>query len=121
MSSLREVSKDKVGDEPISDTEDPQGVDMWIMPYLRDSSLWPVLVVMVVHVMAFVSPVLLYAVRDRRPGPIIALVVVSLLTLRGFRWEMRSRNKFGAISWLIVITWVASAIAAYFASLYNFL
>lgn len=94
---------------------------MWIMPYLRDSSLWPVLIVLVVHVVAFVAPVMLYAVRDRRAGPIVALVILALLTLRGFRWEIHSRKKFGAISWLIVTTWIASCIAAYCANLYDFL
>ena len=121
MPSLREVPDSQISDEPNPDVEDPQGVDMWIMPYLRDSSLWPVLVVFVVHAVAFIAPVLLYAVRDGRTGPIVAVGVVALLTLRGFRWEIRSRNKFGAISWVIVATWISSFVAAYFANLYNFL
>ncbi len=94
---------------------------MWIMPYLRDSSLWPVLVVLVLHVVAFVTPALLFAIREHRPGAIVAVGVLSLLTLRGFRWEIRSRGKFGAISWLIVATWITSLLAAYVANLYDFL
>lgn len=121
MTSLREVPHDTVSDEPVSDSENPQGVDMWIMPYLRDSTLWPVLIVLIVHVVAFVAPVMLYAVRDRRGGPIVALVILALLTLRGFRWEIHSRKKFGAISWLIVTIWIASCIAAYWANFYDFL
>lgn len=120
MASLREVPPDEVADATVSDTEEPQGVDMWIMPYLRDSSLWPVLVVLVLHVVAFVSPIFLYAVRDRRAGPMVALAILILLTLRGFRWEIRSREKFGAISWLIVVTWLTSVVAAYFADLADF-
>lgn len=121
MASLREVPPDPASDEPVSDPEDPHGVDMWIMPYLRDSSLWPVLVVLVLHVVAFVTPALLFAIREHRPGAIVAVGVLSLLTLRGFRWEIRSRGKFGAISWLIVATWISSLLAAYVANLYDFL
>jgi hypothetical protein len=121
MASLREVPPDTADDAPVSDSEDPHGVDMWIMPYLRDSSLWPVLVVLVLHVVAFVVPVLLFAARDRRTGAIFALGVLMLLTLRGFRWEIRSREKFGAISWLIVATWITSLLAAYLANRYDFL
>ena len=104
----------------MSREEDPQGIDMWIMPYLREPSLGPVLVVIIAHIVAFVAPVLLYAVRDQRPGPIVAIVVIALLSLRGFRWEIRTRNGFGAISWLIVVSWVGSFVAAYFANLHNF-
>jgi hypothetical protein len=138
MTSLREVPQNQlndvsdvgddndvkhvhdVGGDPGLDPEDPQGVDMWIMPYLRDVSLWPVLVVLILHVVAFISPIVLYAVRDRMIGPMVALGVVVLLTLRGFRWEMQSRGQFGAISWLFVATWTTSFVAAYFANLSGF-
>ena len=40
-------------------------VDRWVMPYITDSTLWPVLLVIMAHVVAFVAPVLLFAVRDR--------------------------------------------------------
>jgi hypothetical protein len=96
-------------------------VDLWIMPYIRDVSLWPVLVVLIVHVVAFVTPVLLYAIREQRTGPIVCVGIVVLLSLRGIYWEMQARKTFGAISWLIVVSWVSSFVAAYFANLHDFL
>ena len=119
MTDLKKVLPEDAAANVARD-EDPHGVDLWIMPYIRDSSLWPVLIVLIAHVVAFVTPVLLYAVRDARIGPMIAIGVLAILTVKGFRWEMRTRLAFGAISWLIVVCWTASAIAAYFADRSNF-
>lgn len=121
MPELKDLSRETPPTAEDREREDPQGVDLWVMPYLRDSSLWPVLVVLIAHVVAFIAPIMLYAVRDERPGPMVGLGIVALLTLRGFRWEMRTRNQFGAISWLIVVSLLSSVIAAYFASKYDFL
>jgi len=35
--------------------------------------------------------------------------------VRGFRYEKRERGFYGAISWILVATWIFTAIAAYFA------
>lgn len=125
MPSLRGVSSSEqteaLASRDAERDEEPHGVDLWIMPYIRDVSLWPVLVVLIVHVVAFVTPVLLYAIRDSRTGPIFAIGIVVLLSLRGIYWEIRSRKTFGAISWLIVVSWVSSFVAAYFANLHDFL
>ena len=120
MADLKEVLPEDADALVAGENDDPHGVDLWIMPYIRDSSLWPVLVVFILHIAAFLAPVLLYAVRDARIGPIVAVAVVGVLTLRGFRWEMRARNQFGAISWLIVVSWAVSAIAAFFADRHDF-
>ncbi len=121
MADLKDLSREPNPVADDRDGEEPHGVDLWVMPYIRDSTLWPVLVVLIAHVVAFITPLMLYAIRDERIGPIIAMVIVVGLTVRGFVWEIRTRNQFGAISWLIVVSWIASAIAAYFADMHNFL
>ena len=121
MTSLRGVSSEEQTEPLPSDDEEPQGVDLWIMPYLRDSALWPVLIVLIVHLVAFVAPALLFAIRDRRIGALVAISIVVLLSLRGVYWEIRNRKTFGAISWLIVVCWLSSFVAAYFANLHDFL
>ena len=121
MPELKDLSREPNSNTTDRESEDPQGVDLWVMPYIRDSSLWPVLIVLIVHVVAFIAPLLLYAVRDQRIGPIIAMFFIAGMTLRGFRWEIRTRNEFGAISWLIVVSWIASFVAAYFADRHDFL
>lgn len=121
MPPLREVPGPEEVIDPSGREDDPHGVDLWVMPYIRDSTLWPVLIVLIAHVVAFVSPVLLLALRDRRPGPMVTGVVLVLLSLRGFHWEVQARRKFGAISWIIVTTWVASLVAAYFGDRFDVL
>ena len=108
-------------ENPPSDPDDPRGVDMWVMPYLRDSTLWPVLFVMAAAVVAFVAPVMVYAFRDRQLRSFPALGVLAFLTFKIIRWEIRERESFGAISRLIVILWGAAAIAAYLAGQRGFL
>ena len=122
MSKLREIQIDPNSrDSTDEEDEEPSGVDLWIMPYLTDSSLWAVLIVLIIHVAAFVAPLVLYAVRDRRMGPGAATAIVVFLTLRGFYWERKTRKKFGAISWLIVTCWITSFVVAYFGDRYDFL
>lgn len=121
MTKLRDTQIDPDEREPENrDAEEPRGVDLWIMPYITDSSLWPILIVLIIHVAAFLTPLVLYAVRGR-PGPAAATAIVVFLTLRGFHWERTARKKFGAISWLIVSCWLTSFVAAYFANKYDFL
>jgi hypothetical protein len=49
-----------------SDEDEPMPfVDRWLLPYVEDSALWPVLIVLLAHVAAFVTPVTLFAIRDR--------------------------------------------------------
>ena len=43
-------------------------VDRFILPFVRESTLWPVLIVLVAHVVAFVAPALLFAVVADRTG-----------------------------------------------------
>lgn len=121
MPSLRGVTNEEQLEPLPSEDEEPHGVDLWIMPYIRDSSLWAVLFVLMAHVVAFVTPLLLYAVRDGRVGPLIAMGIVVLLSVRGIVWEIRARKTFGAISWLIVACWIGSFVAAYFANRHDFL
>ncbi len=121
MPPLREVPGSDPDPQPTPPVDpraedDPRGVDLWIMPYIEDSTLRPVLIVVMAHVVAFASPVVLLAVRDRSPGPIFATLILLGLTARGFRFEKNARGKFGAISWILVATWIFTGIAAYFAN-----
>ncbi len=75
-------------DAPRSDVsaEDLEaGWQSWVMPYLEDSALGPVLIVIVIHVVAF-----------------------KLL-----RADIAHNGRLGKISWLLISTWLLSFIAAY--------
>lgn len=91
------------------------------MPYVQDSTLWPVLLVVIAHIVAFVAPVMLLAVRDRILGPILTLLILCGLSGRVFAYDWRARRRPGPFSWIVVSCWLGSVVAAYFADLHDFL
>jgi hypothetical protein len=101
--------------EPESDRE-PQGelwVDRWILPALRDPSLLPLVLVMAGHLVAFVTPVLIFASRDRQIGAQMAALGLIVLTYGCVRFEFRRNGRPGLLSGWIVGTWVAAIAAAW--------
>ena len=64
-------------DKPRNERE-PRGelwVDRWILPALRELTLLPLVLVVVGHVVAFVAPTLIFAMRDRSIGAQLAAVL----------------------------------------------
>lgn len=93
--------------------QSPSTVENWLMPYVEDQMLWPVLLVLLLHAAAFVAPVLILAFRDLKTGPIFSIGLLLFLSARVFRYDWRVRRRFGAFSWTVVATWVLSIGAAY--------
>ena len=92
----------------------PSKVDRWLLVFVRESTLWPVLLVLVGHAVALVAPLLLWAGRDGESGPAWTLGLLALPCAYGIAWELKSRGP-GALTGLILSTWglsVAAAIAA---------
>lgn len=96
-------------------------MDRWVMPYVEDSLLWPVLIVIVLHFVAFITPVLLMAIRDLRISALLAVAIMLYGTLRAITWDVRDRSGPGAITAILLITWVLSAIAAFYTHLRGWL
>lgn len=95
--------------------------DRWIMPYFDDSTLWPVTIVVVAHVVAFVAPVLIFATRDGRLGAMLATAVLFVLSYSAARYEVQIHGRSGAILWTLVATWILSVLAAYYGARTGFL
>jgi hypothetical protein len=89
-------------------------IDRWVLPYLHDSSLWPVLLVVMAHVVAFVAPVLLFAVRDRHYAAIAATIGLVYLTTGVVRYDLKKSSRPAALTAVALIIWVASVTAAYY-------
>ncbi len=87
-----------------------------VLPFLREPTLWPVLLVVVAHAMAAISPLLLFAWRDGSTGALTALVVLGGLSLTAAGFEARDRGRPGAIAGLFATTWVLSGLAAWAAA-----
>ena len=102
-------------DEPGSERE-PKGelwVDRWILPAVRESTLFPLLLVVIGHAVAFVAPALLFAVRDRQIGARLALLALAVLTFGCVRFEFRRHRRPDLLSAILLATWLASGVAAW--------
>ena len=96
-------------------------IDRFIMPYFEDSALWPVLIVVIAHVVAFISPVLLFAIRDHSLGAVAGLLGLAALSVKAVLHERSMHGGLGAIAWAVVTTWLLSGSVAYWAARYDFM
>ncbi len=87
-------------------------VDRWVMPYVDDSMLWPVLIVIVLHAVAILAPALLMAIRDHRIPALLVIAILLYGSVRAIVWEVRRRDGAGAITGMLLVTWTLSVIAA---------
>lgn len=114
-----EQSPPPEGQEP-NDREELRTRDI-VMRYFEDSALWPVLLVILAHVVAVAAFILLLAARDRNFGAIGASGGLVYLTFVIMRWEWRERGKLSTLSITAVVIWILSGVAAYYGHQYHFL
>jgi uncharacterized membrane protein HdeD (DUF308 family) len=88
-------------------------LDTVIAPFVRDSMLWPILAVFVLHLVAGLSYALVFALREQRPVALLALLIGVWFTAGGVRTELRVRHRPAALSLILAITWLLSALAAF--------
>ncbi len=94
-------------------------VDRLLLPFVDEPTLWPVLLVVVGHAVAFAAPVLLLALRDGRAAGFAGLTALLLPTAATLGYEVRRRGRPGALSGVWLATWVASGCAAAVADHYG--
>lgn len=94
--------------------ESQNGFDSWIRPYVVESTLWPVLIVVLASLAAFVAPVVLFALRDRRMASMAALAVLLVASGRAIGVDLAKR-RVGLISGLVLAAWSMTGLFAYFA------
>ena len=94
----------------------PTIVERAIATLFEESTLWPILIVVLGHVAAFLAPVVILAVRERRPAAGVAFLgalVLSGLAVRS-EWSRAGRpgpqTAFVALSWILtgVFAWAAN-------------
>lgn len=86
--------------------------ERWLMPFVREPLLWPVGIVIVAHAIAFLAPVLLLALRDRRLGALGALSGILVLSGDAARRELARRRRPGIVCALLASIWVGATAAA---------
>ena len=100
------------GDE--EEERPPGAVERWVLPYFEDSSLWPVLIVVLAALAAFMAPALASGIRDLHLLSLVAILILLIGTIRLIRWEWGVRGRPGGISLALVIVWAMAATAAYY-------
>lgn len=101
--------------DPRADDDAAQSaVERWVMPYFEEPGLWPVLVVVLAALAAFMTPVLLRAVRDLDLRAILATLLLVFGTVRAAAWEWRLRGRPGALSGALAAVWALAIAASYF-------
>ena len=95
-------------------------IDRHLLPAIRDPALLPVVLVVVGHVVAFVTPALLYAMRERSIPSMLAIAAMAVLSAEVVRFEVRNRRKL-TLSRIVVGTWLAAVAAAFAANHYQIL
>jgi hypothetical protein len=97
-------------------TEDPEAhlpfAERWIAPFVREPLLWPVAFVLIAHAVAFLAPVLLLALRDRRTSGLGALTGLLVLTGSAARNEIARLHRPGLVCALLAVTWAFAVAAA---------
>jgi hypothetical protein len=98
----------------------PSRVDRWLLVFVREPTLWPVLLVVIGHAIALLAPLLLWAIRDGQRGPGWTLALLALPCVAGISWELRDRGP-GALTGLLFSTWALSVAAAIASDHYHLL
>ena len=89
--------------------------ERWVAPFVREPLLWPVAIVLVAHAVAFLAPVQLLALRDRRIGALGALAGLVVLSGAAVRSELARLRRPGLVCALLAIIWVLAAAVAFVA------
>ncbi len=96
-------------------------IDRYLLPAIRESTLFPLLLVVIGHVVAFIAPALLFALRDRSVAAMLALFAIGILTVQCVRFEVGRHGRPDVLSAIILSTWLASGAAAWACDRYHLL
>lgn len=90
----------------------PLWVRTWVMPYLQESALWPVLIALLGHVVIVIAPLLLGLARGN-PAMALPLTVLVMLSFWLCKTEIQASRRPGVVSAVVALTWIASAIVGW--------
>ena len=97
---------------PPTGEPEPEGVERWLAPYFRDSTLWPVLAVVAASAVTGLASVLLLAAVDRNLAAMAALIALVWMSVDVTRRERRARGRTGLAGRALLALWALSLAAA---------
>ncbi|HHO50737.1 MAG TPA: hypothetical protein ENK18_07640 [Deltaproteobacteria bacterium] len=86
----------------------PEWIETWVWPYLSNSTLWPVWVALLGHVVVVITGLLLLAWREGTPEAWLLLLLLSLGSAVLGIQELRVSGRPGGVIASLVLTWLAS-------------
>ena len=93
------------------DDAEAGGIDRWVAPFFRDSTLWPVAIAAVASLVTLGAALMLLAVQDRNLFAIGAVGVLALVSLEVLVRSAR-RRRLGLEGRAVLGWWILSAAAA---------
>jgi hypothetical protein len=97
-----------MSDEPARGEGWPPWVEQWVLPYVDDIALWPVLVALLGHVAVILVPLMVQVIRNQS---IPALGVLAMLAWNSWlvvRMELRAIGRAGRLTAAMLGTWTIS-------------
>ena len=95
----------------MGDPDEPQSIGDHLREYLRDSALWPVLIVGIAIFATLGGAVLLTALRGRNLFALLAIVVIACVTADAVIREVRKGGP-GLVCGIALSLWALSGAAA---------
>jgi hypothetical protein len=86
----------------------PPWVEQWVLPYVDDIALWPVLFALLGHVAVILVPLMVQVIRNQSLPALGVLGVLLWNTSLIVRMELRATGRPGRLTAAMVLTWVAS-------------
>jgi len=83
----------------------PRWVRVWVLPFIRDPALRPILLVILGHVALFQALAILSVLRHEGAFRALVLLMGSVLLLG---WEFRISGRPREVSACVVLTWVVA-------------
>lgn len=90
----------------------PQFVQTWVLPYIREPMLWPVLIAVLGHVVLLVALDMLAVYRSGDAGAVVMLVLMMAATIYLVVREVRIVGRPAGVSATLVLSWLASVASA---------
>jgi len=94
-------------------------VDRFVLVFVRESTLWPILIVIVGHMVVFIAPVMLIAARELRPSALVAMAVLVWLSVNLVRYDRRRAGRLSQLTALALVVWTLSVVTAVAAHWYG--
>ncbi len=90
----------------------PEFVRTWVLPYIKEPTLWPVLIAVLGHVVLLIALDLLAVYRSGDAGAVIMLALMLAGTVYLVQRELRIVGGIAGVSITLVGSWLASVAAA---------